>query len=409
MLVPAALLVATAAVLGATLLAERSIRDLAELSLHTTASDIATAAEGPARAAVPAGGELSRVFSDRVVAYALLADAEGLVLFHTNPARAGARIAGPAAAPAAGGGGLPREAARRTELGTGRPGYEFTRALTAEDGSARVLRVVLYTAGADRVLERARGLWLSVAAVLGLLWSTGALLWRLAARAEKLERRVRRQETLALIGQMTATLAHEIRNAVGGLKGHAQWLDEKTAADDPRKGGFAAIVQGTARIETLVGELLVYSREETYEVRVLPADEVLAAAASAAAGWPGRLVRRPAPDLAVAADPEKLGRALTNAVRNAVEAAGEGGEVGLSATAAGGRVAFAVEDRGAGIAPEALGRLFEPFYTTKSGGTGLGLAYARKVAEGMGGTATLRNRDHGPGAVFTLTVPRAGG
>jgi signal transduction histidine kinase len=401
--VPAALLLATAAALGATALADRSIHDLADLSLRTTAAEIAAAAESGARAASPPPGELERSFSDRVVAYALLADAHGLILFHTNPARRGARL--PATDTAAG--GPDADAGRRIELGTGRPAYELTRTLRAADGSRRLLRVVIYTAGADRVLERARGLWLSVAAVLVLLWAAGALVWRLAARTERLERRMRRQEELSLIGQMTATLAHEIRNALGGIKGHAQWLDEKTAADDPRKPGLAAIVGATARVESLVGELLLFSREETYALRDLPADDVLAAAVAAAAGWRGTVIVRPSPGVVLHADPEKVLRALANAVRNAVEAAGEGGAVTLGAEARGGEVALTVADDGPGIEPQALGRLFSPFYTTKGGGTGLGLAYARKVAEGMGGTATLENRIGDSGAVFRMTVPRA--
>ncbi|HWR97988.1 MAG TPA: histidine kinase dimerization/phospho-acceptor domain-containing protein, partial [Candidatus Methanoperedens sp.] len=294
---PAALLLATVAALGASAFADRSIRDLAELSLRTTAAEIAGAAEPGARAPAPRSGDLARSFSDRIVAYALLADAEGVLLFHTNPARQGGRL--PVEAAGAQGAGSPgSDAARRIELGTGRPAYELTRRLVAADGSRRLLRVVIYTAGADRVLERARGLWLSVAALLALLWTSGVLLWRLAARAERLEGRIRRQEELSRIGQMTATLAHEIRNALGGIKGHAQWLEEKTPGDDPRKEGLAAIVGATARIEDLVGELLLFSREETYALRELAAADVLATASASAAGWRGAVVVRPAAGIA---------------------------------------------------------------------------------------------------------------
>jgi signal transduction histidine kinase len=404
--VPAVLLLATAAALGATALADRSIRDLADLSLRTTAAEIATAAEPWASAVNPSPGELSRSFSDRIVAYALVADADGVLLFHTNPARQGGRISLTGSEFAGGAAGGP-DAGRRIELGTGRPAYEFTRSLRTAGGVPRLLRLVIYTAGADRVLERARGLWLSVASVLVLLWGGGAALLRHGARAERLEERMRRQEELSLVGEMTATLAHEVRNALGGIKGHAQWLDEKTPANDPRKPGFAAIVAATARIENLVGELLMFSREETYDLRDLPVDDVLAAAASSAAAVGAKARVRPAPGILVRADPEKITRALANAVRNAAEASGDGGEVTLAAERRGRNVAITVSDNGPGIAGEALGRLFRPFYTTKGNGTGLGLAYARKVAEGMGGSASLENGTAG-GAVFTLTAPAGG-
>lgn len=404
-MVPAALLLASAGALGATALADRSIRDLADLSLRTTAAEIATAAEPWAGGAVPSPGELARAFSDRIVAYALVADARGVLLFHTNPARVGGTIA-TTGREFGGGGGPEGDTGRRIELGTGRPGYELTRALRAPDGSSRLLRLVIYTAGADRVLERARGLWLSVGALLVLLWGAGIMVWRVTQRAERLEERLRRREELSLVGEMTATLAHEVRNALGGIKGHAQWLDEKTAAEDPRKQGLAAIVGATGRIENLVGELLAFSREETYDLRDLRVDDVLAAAAASVAGQ-ATLTVRAAPGVVLRADATKIAGALANAVRNAVEASGTGGTVTLAAERRGGTVAITVTDTGEGIPPEAVGRLFRPFYTTKSGGTGLGLAYARKVAEGMGGSARLENRQGG-GAVFTLTAPAGG-
>jgi signal transduction histidine kinase len=65
---------------------------------------------------------------------------------------------------------------------------------------------------------------------------------------------------------MTATLSHEIRNALGSIKGYAQWVDERVEATDPKKKGLAAVLQGTMRIESLVNDLLLFSREETYSV-----------------------------------------------------------------------------------------------------------------------------------------------
>jgi signal transduction histidine kinase len=68
-----------------------------------------------------------------------------------------------------------------------------------------------------------------------------------------------------------------------------------------------------------------------------------------------------------------------------------------------------IEDTGGGIDPETLPKLFTPFYTTRASGTGLGLAYARKVIEGMGGSIDLANRQDAAGAVLTVLLPRAGG
>ena len=115
------------------------------------------------------------------------------------------------------------------------------------------------------------------------------------------------------------------------------------------------------------------------------------------------------PGLRVRADAEKLERVVINGVRNAVQAMGESGLLRLVLRRQGDRIAIRIEDTGDGIAPEALPKLFTPFYTTRATGTGLGLAYAKKVVEGMGGTIELKNREGAAGAVFTVLLPRAGG
>jgi signal transduction histidine kinase len=87
---------------------------------------------------------------------------------------------------------------------------------------------------------------------------------------------------------------------------------------------------------------------------------------------------------------------------------GAAGRLGVKLRRRGGQVAIQIEDTGDGIAPEALPKLFTPFYTTRTTGTGLGLAYAKKVVEGMGGTIELKNREGTTGAIFTVLLPRAG-
>ena len=115
------------------------------------------------------------------------------------------------------------------------------------------------------------------------------------------------------------------------------------------------------------------------------------------------------PGLRVRADAEKLERVITNGVRNAIQAMGATGLLRVALRRQGGRVAIRIEDTGGGIAPEALPKLFTPFYTTRTTGTGLGLAYAKKVVEGMGGTVELKTREGATGAVFTVLLPRGGG
>jgi len=110
------------------------------------------------------------------------------------------------------------------------------------------------------------------------------------------------------------------------------------------------------------------------------------------------------PGTSIRADREKLFRVIVNGIRNATDAMGEGGSLRIYSYENNRWVSIYIEDTGAGISEKDHDRLFTPFYTTKTGGTGLGLAYAKKVVEGMRGTITLTNRTGG-GAVLTIQLP----
>jgi signal transduction histidine kinase len=402
----AVLVAATAGTLSATYVADQAVRTLALRSLESTARGISLAAEQVLREEEGRTVQFDRLFSERIVAYALIASREGTVLFHTNPDLRGSVFEDGAvfAALAAGGG-----ASRRALLGTGRPVLLYDRLLQQREGGTALLRLALHTVETDRIAARTGRLWWSVTAVLALLWAGGLLVVVLAARSEALRRTGERNAALALIGQMTATLAHEIRNAIGGVKGYAQLAAERTDAGDPRARQLTAVLGGVTRIERLVGDLLAYSREERFTITEFDPAPLLSAVAASVGDWGGRLELDLEPGLQVKADAEKLQRALANGVLNALQAMGGSGLLRVVLRRRGGQVAVRIEDTGGGIAPESLPNLFTPFYTTRASGTGLGLAYAKKVIEGMGGSIGLGNREDAAGAVLTVLLPRAGG
>ena len=395
------LLLSTAAVLYATGLNARTAQTLAESSLESTALALSTSAE----TALRAGEEIRDILSDRVVAYALIAGESGTVLFHTNPELVGTKL---------GEKGLRewlrsgKTYGRRVRLGTGLPAYEFNYLLHGPGGKVEILRLVLHTAQADRILSDARKMWWTVGAVLLLLWAVGIALERVLTRHLRLQAEVERRERLALIGQMTATLAHEIRNALGSIKGYTQWVDEKVEEEDPRKKALGIVLRGTERIETLVNDLLLFSREENYSIEpVDPASLLKETVAAAASGWAGEVEVKTVPGISALADPDKLRRILLNGVRNAIQAMGERGVLKITALPEGHRLVIRIEDTGPGISAAELPRLFSPFHTTKTDGTGLGLAYSKKVIEGMKGGIELSNREEG-GAVLAIRLPIPG-
>jgi len=379
-------------------------RSLASKSLESTALALSTAAENALRRFGSDREQVREILSDRVIAYAFIAARDGTILFHTNPARVGAALTReemgdwhPGAA-----------AGRPILLGTGVPAWEFDFPLHRPDGTEEMLRLVLNTTQADLVSSWTARMWWIVGSVLALLWAVGLLFERAVTRYVRLQALQEEKERLSLVGRMTAVLAHEIRNAITGVKGYVQWADEKTDASQPAKTALKAVLQGTGRIETLVNELLQFSKEEEYRVEPVALAQVARdALRDALAAWDGKAEVLVGEDILVRADRDRLYRAIANGIRNAAEAAGPGGSVRVSAAADGNRVALRIEDTGPGLTAEAASRVFTPFFTTKTDGTGLGLAYARKVIGGMGGTIDLKNRKDTRGAVLDIRLPAA--
>jgi two-component system sensor histidine kinase HydH len=383
----------------------RTVESLAALALESTALSLSSSAESALKAGERKGGEeIRQIFSDRVVAYALIADKKGQILFHTN-----LRLAGTLLAEASFRQQWPAVTAsgRRVVLGTGLPGYEFNYVLRSPDGVEELLRLVLHTTPADKIVADAEKIWWTVGGLLIFLWAGGVILERLLTRHERLQSELEKKNQLALIGQMTAVLAHEIRNALSSMKGFAQWVNEKMEKADPRKTGLSAILQGAKRIEDLVSELLLFSREEKYYPEdfdpALLAQEILPSLASP---WKGKTVLEIPPSLKARGDKEKTHRVLVNGIRNALQAMGEEGVLRISMQPEGRWVKIEIEDTGPGIPQEEIPRLFTPFHTTKTDGTGLGLAYSKRVVEGMGGRIELDNRGDRAGAVLKIFLPK---
>lgn len=397
----ALLLIFSAMIVFTTWQSARLLAALAEQSLENTALALSHAAEKTLRTQADQSG-VRQVLSDRVVAYALIADGDGTILFHTNRELVGSRLPDERSTVSA-------PAGKRIVLGTGLSAYQYDYPLERVGKQSQVLRLVLHTTSADAIVARAERMWWALGAVLALLWTLGLLFERISMRSIRLEEKMERQRQLGLIGQMTAVLAHEIRNALGSVKGSIQLVDEKLQAADPVKPALALAIQGTRHIETLVNDLLLFAREEAYRLETFDlADLVREAARHALEAWEGEILLDNLPQVRVAADREKLLRVLVNALKNAREAMSEPGRIDVSISAKGRWTTLSIADTGTGIAPEAASSLFEPFFTTKTDGTGLGLAYAKKVVEGMQGNITLANRTGGPGAVLTIRLPSGG-
>ncbi len=383
----------------------RSVRAITDRSLENLSASLSLSVENFLRGKIsPAYDELSRLFPDRIIAYALIADRQGQIIYHTNRSLIGSAVANTEQRESVFLSGRPE--GFRATLGTGVPVYRFFYLLRLSDKHEQLLELVLNSSSSDQVLAEARRIWWVVGAILILLWSIGFLLVWALKRYAHLQEQLEERRRLALIGQMTATLTHEIRNAVGGIKGFTQWVDEKTDSGDPRKSGLSMILKGTDRVEGLVNDLLLYSKEETYHFSEFDLGSLIQDVVDEIRlNWSGSENIETRPGVMVTADRDKLHRALMNGVRNAIDSMGDEGE--LTITTANNRhsVTISIQDTGKGISDADVPRLFTPFFTTRTEGTGLGLAYSQKVVQGMGGKISLHNRTNGPGAVLTIDLP----
>jgi signal transduction histidine kinase len=233
-----------------------------------------------------------------------------------------------------------------------------------------------------------------------------------AARTGELATQAAEQERLALLGELSATLAHEIRNPLAGIRSLAQRLAEPEL-DGDRRGRYAGVVLGEiGRLDRIVTNLLDVSRRTA--VKAAPGEETplaplfddIALLVEARARRAGVTVERQAGRLVAAAPRDALAQALLNLVLNALAHTPPDGRVELSARQVAGVVEIRVRDTGPGVPAEARAHIFEPFHT-RGIGAGLGLAVVRRIARELGWEITVGDAEGG-GAVFTLRVPPAG-
>ncbi|NNE35786.1 MAG: sensor histidine kinase [Rhodothermales bacterium] len=221
--------------------------------------------------------------------------------------------------------------------------------------------------------------------------------------------RLRLLDRLSALGALSAGIAHEIRNPLGGVSGAVEILESMTGPDDQRHEFVGIVKKEIARISTIVSRQL--DLVQTNPPDPAPCDVVHVVESVIA------LVRKQAEGQGVAvelhvgsgvpvieADEQGLRQAILNLLLNAVQAMPQGGSVTVSVQAKSGRVSVIFEDRGPGLSDEALQRAFDPFYSTKREGVGLGLSIAFQIIDQQGGDLRVVNRTHG-GARFTLEIP----
>lgn len=211
------------------------------------------------------------------------------------------------------------------------------------------------------------------------------------------ESRAKNAEHLAQLGTMAASVAHEIRNPLAGISGTVQVIANSLAEGDPRRGALGKVQDQIHRLGALVGDLLTFARPITATVRPIDLEPIARAAVASAEASTGQLA-------VVQGTGEALGdfNLLQQIVLNLVQNAWQAGATVVTVELTDGHIT--VDDDGPGVPAEQREQVFEPFFTTRTRGTGLGLPVARKMIEAMDGSLTLHTAPSG-GARFRLALP----
>jgi two-component system sensor histidine kinase HydH len=256
---------------------------------------------------------------------------------------------------------------------------------------------------AERLAAEATQTFVLSALVAAALIAAAVIFWRLSIKQEVTERRLEQQRRLGALGEMSAVLAHEIRNPLASLKGHAQLLAEHLTEGSPDRRKASLVVTEAERLEALTGDLLDFAKSSPVDLQSADPAALVAACADEVAR-DGFVIRTDSAPRVWRLDANLMRQALTNVLRNARQASPEGTRPEATVGRSDGSLVLTVRDFGPGIASGDEKRIFSPFFTTRTTGTGLGLAVALRVVELHGGTITAGNHPDG-GAVFRIAIP----
>jgi len=236
------------------------------------------------------------------------------------------------------------------------------------------------------------------------------------SKIKQLESENQQNRVLAALGEMAATLAHEIKNPLGAMGTWARLLDKSFETDDKRKQTLGKIIDALSRLNKIVSSMLIFGRQskpqmQTADIKPFLSEFVDGMEIEVVFGSGTQIqVEKEWSDIPLVAqfDPEKLRQVLLNLALNAVQAMGETGTLTVECRQSkrndSNYVIISVKDTGPGIPAGELEKIFAPFHTTKEDGTGLGLAIVKKLIEFHNGVIDVES-EVGRGTVFHVFLP----
>lgn len=229
------------------------------------------------------------------------------------------------------------------------------------------------------------------------------------------EEQLQASQKLSALGQLSASLAHEVKNPLAAIRGAVEILADDFPSDHPKHEFSQILLKETSRLSTTVEEVLRYSKRQqpplqTPRLEALPQvlQRVRVLLENNFRTKNLTLKINFGPEAAtVMIDGDKMAQVFINLLLNSCESMGRNGTVEVTSVQDETQVEIAIRDDGPGVGEDELKKIFTAFYSTKEEGTGLGLAISSKIVQSYGGTIRVKGRCSGPGACFVVSLPRA--
>jgi len=225
-----------------------------------------------------------------------------------------------------------------------------------------------------------------------------------------MEAEVQKKEKWAFIGELSALIAHELRNPLASLKASIEMLREKKVSEQHAEHLMEIALSEMDRLNDIVTDFLLYAKPQKLNKNPFDLHQSLRDVITLLRS-PEKTIRNAKisedlkGELLITGDPKQLQQVFWNLGNNAIDAVSEGGEVFISTEKKNNSIEIIFRDTGTGISKGELDKIFYPFFTTKEKGTGLGLSIAQRIIEEHGGNITVESRGSGTGATFKVALP----